>query len=115
MMAKAKAEALREVELDAYHDQSPFDMFLYRGDSSEELKAKLERAREILQSREFEVDREHDRKRIVTGVSFTFGIGMNLDEADSTDLLNQGRRPQARAAVFLNRYKRERSIPPDIE
>ncbi len=105
-VAIAKAEALRAAGLEAYHDQTPFDMFLYRGGSQEDLRAKLERAREILRTRTFETsERKTGVKRTVTEVGFTFGIGRSLTEADAADLRNQGGRNEGRAAHFLMLYR----------
>jgi len=48
-LLRAKAEALREAGLEAYHDKG--DEFIYRGNSIEELQANLARARELLKAR----------------------------------------------------------------
>ncbi len=52
---KAKADALRKADLEAYHDKG--DEFLCRGNHIKELLAKLERARAILRNRTIVVER----------------------------------------------------------
>jgi GGDEF domain-containing protein len=48
-LLKAKAEALREAGLEAYHDKG--DEFLYRGNSIDELQANLVLAGKLLKGR----------------------------------------------------------------
>ena len=45
-LLRAKADALRQVGVEAYHDKG--DEFLYRAQDGTDLRAKLDRAREIL-------------------------------------------------------------------
>jgi GGDEF domain-containing protein len=77
---KAKADALREVGLEAYHDKG--DEFLYRGDHTEELLAKLERARAILRDRTMVVERADGHTLNITGADFSYGVGKGIDEAE---------------------------------
>ena len=78
---KAKAEALREANLDAYHDKG--DEFLCRGNDVKELTAKLERARAILRKRTILVELADGSTRPITGADFSYGIGRDMDEAES--------------------------------
>jgi GGDEF domain-containing protein len=52
---KAKADALREAHIEAYHDKG--DEFLCRGIDIKNLRAQLERARAILRGRTIVVER----------------------------------------------------------
>jgi GGDEF domain-containing protein len=76
----AKADALREVGLDAYHDKG--DEFLCRGHSIEELLVKLERARAILRDRTIVVERSDGSSLSITGADFSYGVGKNIHEAE---------------------------------
>jgi GGDEF domain-containing protein len=78
---KAKADALREVGLEAYHDKG--DEFLSRGHSVEGLLALLQRARTILRYRTIVVERDDGSTLSVTGADFTYGVGKDIDEAES--------------------------------
>ena len=80
-LLRAKADALREAGLDAYHDKG--DEFLCRGDSVEALKANLERARAILRDRTIVVQRTDGETLSFTGADFSFGVGTNIDQAES--------------------------------
>jgi len=77
---RAKAYALREAGLEAYHDKG--DEFLYRGNHIEELRAKLERARAILRDRTIVVERADGSTLSVTGADFSYGVGTDVDEAE---------------------------------
>ena len=77
---KAKADALREAGLEAYHDKG--DEFLCRGNHIKELLAKLERARAILRDRTIVVERADGRTLSVTGADFSYGVGKDIDEAE---------------------------------
>lgn len=77
---KAKADALREAGLEAYHDKG--DEFLCRGNHVKELLAKLERARAILRDRTIVVERPDGRSLSVTGADFSYGVGKDIDEAE---------------------------------
>jgi GGDEF domain-containing protein len=78
---KAKAEALREANLDAYHDKG--DEFLCRGNDVKELTAKLEGARAILRTRTIVVELADGSTRPITGADFSYGVGQDIDEAES--------------------------------
>jgi GGDEF domain-containing protein len=82
---KAKADALREAGLEAYHDKG--DEFLSRGQHIRELRAKLERARAILRDRTIVVEWPDGSTLSVTGADFSYGVGKDIDEAES-DLLS---------------------------
>jgi len=82
---KAKADALREAGLEAYHDKG--DEFLSRGQHIRELRAKLERARAILRDHTIVVERPNGSTLSVTGADFSYGVGKDIDEAES-DLLS---------------------------
>ena len=76
-LLKQLAKVLVEARLDAYHAQG--DEFLCKGQSAKELKAKLARASQALQT-SLEVYRD-GRMQNVEGVDFSFGIGPTLKEA----------------------------------
>ena len=78
---KAKADALREADLEAYHDKG--DEFLCRGNQLKELVAKLERARAILRERTIVLERADGSTLSVTGADFSYGVGTDIDGAES--------------------------------
>jgi GGDEF domain-containing protein len=78
---KAKADALREAGLEAYHDKG--DEFLCRGTRITELLAKLERARLILRDRTIIVEHADGNALSITGADFSYGAGKDLEEAES--------------------------------
>jgi GGDEF domain-containing protein len=80
-LLKAKAEALKEAGVDAYHDKG--DEFVYRGKSPETLKQDLERAREILRNRTIEVTLKDGTVKRYKGADFSYGTGENLEQAES--------------------------------
>jgi N12 class adenine-specific DNA methylase/GGDEF domain-containing protein/2'-5' RNA ligase len=80
-LLKAKAEALREAGLDAYHDKG--DEFLFRGNDAKELKTKLQRASEILQNRIIEVTTNDGQTLQFKGANFSFGVGSSLGTAET--------------------------------
>jgi len=77
---KAKADVLREVGLEAYHDKG--DEFLCRGHSIKVLRAKLERARTMLRDRLIFVERADGSTPGITGADFSYGIGRDIHEAE---------------------------------
>jgi GGDEF domain-containing protein len=77
---KAKADSLREVGLEAYHDKG--DEFLCRGNRVNELLAKLEDARAVLRDRTIVVERVDGSTLSVTGADFSYGVGKDIDEAE---------------------------------
>ena len=70
------AKILIAVGLDAYHQQG--DEFVCKGESREELHAKLSRARQIFRE-SFQVYAE-GRIQTIEGTDFSFGIGTSLEE-----------------------------------
>jgi GGDEF domain-containing protein len=78
---KAKADALREAGVEAYHDKG--DEFLCRGNHINELLAKLERARAILRDHEIVVELVDGSTLGVIGADFSYGVGKDIDEAES--------------------------------
>ena len=79
-LLKAKADALLEVGLEAYHDKG--DEFLCRGNDIQELLAKLERARAILRDRAVVVERADGSTVSFTGADFSYGVGKDIAEAE---------------------------------
>jgi GGDEF domain-containing protein len=79
-LLKAKAAALQEAGLEAYHDKG--DEFLCRGHNIKELRANLERARGILRGRTVVVERTEGDTLRLTGADFSYGVGKDLDEAE---------------------------------
>jgi GGDEF domain-containing protein len=77
---KAKAEALRDAGLEAYHDKG--DEFLCRGNQINELMAKLERARATLRDRTIVVEQADRSVLSVTGADFSYGVGEDIAEAE---------------------------------
>ena len=73
------AEILIGVGLDAYHDQG--DEFLCKGESREELNAKLSQARQIFRE-SFQVYAE-GRIQSIEGTDFSFGIGASLEDGEA--------------------------------
>src|ERR1017187_2046757 len=68
---KAKADALREAGLEAYHDKG--DEFLCRGSDIRDLQTKLERARAILRDRTIVVERADVGALSISGADFSYG------------------------------------------
>ena len=73
------AQILTGVGLDAYHHQG--DEFLCKGESREELNAKLSQARQTFRE-PFQVYAE-GRIQTIEGTDFSFGIGTSLEEGDA--------------------------------
>lgn len=92
-MLKAKAEALKQAGLDAYHEKG--DEFLYRGDSPQDLSAKLEQAREILRNRVIQVETTDGQTLQFKGADFSHGSGKDLSEAESLLKSNKSARVSA--------------------
>jgi GGDEF domain-containing protein len=80
-LLKAKADALLEAGLEAYHDKG--DEFLCRGNNIEELQVNLERARAILRHRTVVVEGRATHAVRFTGADFSYGIGRDINEAES--------------------------------
>jgi intein/homing endonuclease/GGDEF domain-containing protein len=89
----AKADALKEVGLNAYHEKG--DEFLFRGESAEDLKTKLEKAREILRNTIFDVTLDDGTKLKLKGVDFSYGTGKDLAEAEAGQHAHKEERERA--------------------
>jgi GGDEF domain-containing protein len=76
MLLRRLAEILVSVGLETYHSEG--DEFLCRGDSIEELRAKLARARKLL-GEPFQVYAD-GRIRSIQGMDLSFGIGASPEE-----------------------------------
>lgn len=81
-LLKAKAKALQEAGLEAYHDKG--DEFLYRANSPEELSAGLEKARERFKNSEFTVKTKSGAVKTFQGTDFSYGIGKELGDAENS-------------------------------
>lgn len=79
-LLKAKAGALLEAGLEAYHDKG--DEFLCRGNNVEELQAKLECARAILRNRTIVVQTLEGHTIQFSAADFSYGVGENIKEAE---------------------------------
>jgi GGDEF domain-containing protein len=77
---RAKAEALREAGLDAYHDKG--DEFLCLGNTINELKCGLERARALLKDRTVDVPQADGGSLSFIGADFSYGVGTDINEAE---------------------------------
>jgi GGDEF domain-containing protein len=95
-LLRAKADALREAGLEAYHDKG--DEFLCRGHNTKELQASLERARAILRNRTVTVQRAGGSNLSFTGADFSYGVEKDINEAER----------------LLKRHKTERESRPEI-
>jgi GGDEF domain-containing protein len=80
VVLKAKADALREAGLEAYHDKG--DEFLCRGTQIMALVARLERARATLRHRTIVVEGADGSTLSFTGADFSYGVGKDIDEAE---------------------------------
>ena len=77
---KAKADALRDAGLEAYHDKG--DEFLCRGHNVEELEARLGCGRRILRNRTIVVERTDGTILLIKRADFSYGVGSDLEEAE---------------------------------
>jgi len=80
-LLQAKAVALRQAGLEAYHDKG--DEFWHRGSSIKELRADLERARGILRNHTIVVERADGRTLRFKGADFSYGIGKDIAQAET--------------------------------
>lgn len=80
-LLRAKAEALKEAGLDAYHDKG--DEFVHRGESDKDLSVKLEKAREILKNKVIEAILPDGTVKYFKGADFSYGTGKDLADAES--------------------------------
>lgn len=78
-LLRAKADALKEAGLNAYHEKG--DEFLYRGNNQKEIEGRLEKARQILRNKVFDVTLDDGTHLRLKGVDFSYGIGKDLKEA----------------------------------
>ena len=95
-LLRTMADALREAGLEAYHDKG--DEFLCRGNRIEELGVKLERAKAILERFAILVHRSDGSTVSVTGAAFTYGVGKDIEEAE-TDLKHHKARREKRGEI----------------
>lgn len=79
-LLRAKAMALKEAGLDAYHEKG--DEFLYRSDDPKDLAAKMEKAREILKNTEIVATLSDGTVRTFKGADFSYGVGDDLSKAE---------------------------------
>jgi GGDEF domain-containing protein len=79
-LLRAKAEALREAGVEAYHDKG--DEFLYRGNSPADLAQKLETAKTILRDKTITANVDGKVKQF-KGATFSYGTGQAIAEAES--------------------------------
>jgi diguanylate cyclase (GGDEF)-like protein len=79
-LLKAKASALKQAGLEAYRVGG--DEFLYRGTSDADLKAKLDKAREILRNTVFDLTMKDGTTVQLKGVDFSYGTGADVQAAD---------------------------------
>jgi len=77
---RAKAEALRQAGLEAYHDKG--DEFLCRASDRAQLAARLELARARLRDRTIAVELPDGSTLQFIGLDFSYGIGRNIGEAE---------------------------------
>ena len=82
------AKILTGVGLDAYHQQG--DEFVCKGESREELNAKLSQARQVFRE-SFQVYAE-GRIQTIEGTDFSFGIGTSVEEEEAA--LHEAKRQQ---------------------
>ena len=69
---------------------------MYRGNSQGELRTKLENARRILRSREFEVtDQETGKVYNLKNVDFSYGTGGTLSESETAQHAHKSAREEA--------------------
>lgn len=78
---RAMGDALSGAGLEAYHDKG--DEFLCRGNHVKDLMARLGRARAILRDRTIVVERADGGALSITGADFSYGVGEDIDEAES--------------------------------
>jgi len=76
------ADTLVEVDLEAYHDKG--DEFIIKGSSFAELNEKLLKAEKIMKTSPFVVHSMSDKITPIDGTQFSFGIGTNLKEAETS-------------------------------
>ena len=80
-LLRAKADALKQAGLDAYHDKG--DEFLHRGSSPAELQSKLENARQIFRNKTIEATLPDGTVKHLKGVDFSYGTGEEINGAEA--------------------------------
>lgn len=96
-LLKAKADALREAGLEAFHDKG--DEFMFRGDSPEDMTAKLDKAKDILQNKVIEFKDSQGNVRHFSGAQFSYGTGSDLSTAEAALKANKSGRKASGAAA----------------
>jgi len=115
---KAKADALREAGLEAYHDKG--DEFLCRGNNIQELLAMLERARAILRARTVVVERSDGSRLTVTGADFSYGVGKDINEAEfglrshKAERESRGEIARGELRGIIIKIEKPEHIPPEL-
>lgn len=80
-LLKAKAEALQEAGLQAFHDKG--DEFMFRGESPEDMNTKLDKAKELLQNRVIRFTGADGKMHEFSGANFSAGVGSDLESAEA--------------------------------
>lgn len=80
-LLKAKAEALQEAGLQAFHDKG--DEFVFRGESPEDMNTKLDKAKELLQNRVIRFTGADGKMHEFSGANFSAGVGSDLESAEA--------------------------------
>lgn len=80
-LLKAKAEALQEAGLQAFHDKG--DEFMFRGESPEDMNTKLDKAKELLQNRVIRFTGSDGKMHEFSGANFSAGVGSDLESAEA--------------------------------
>jgi len=93
---RAKAIALTDAGLDAYHDKG--DEFLCRGNDAVDLEARLECARTVLRNRSIFVLLANGITLRIRGADFSYGVGITLEDAE-TRLRSQKAEREARSEL----------------
>jgi len=96
-LLKAKADALKEAGLEVFHDKG--DEFLFRGDSPEDIAAKLDKAKDILQNKVIEFKDSQGNVRHFSGAQFSYGTGSDLSTAEAALKANKSGRKASGAAA----------------
>src|SRR5215831_18511452 len=90
---RAKADALRQAGLEAYHDKG--DEFLCRGSDRTQLAAGLEIARARLRRHTIEVQTPDGNRLRIRGVDFSYGVGRDIGEAERSLRTQKAKREKA--------------------
>lgn len=90
---RAKADALREAGLEAYHDKG--DEFLCRGNDCAQLATSLELARTRLRGATIVVALPDGSTVRLRGVNFSYGVGQHIGEAEGRLRTQKAKREKA--------------------